>query len=129
MPLRFIPQATLDAWMDEAKVDVKGDRIVEHATAQEFAVREALHFVKVDSGTDTQGWTHKVMSVEDVRSRGADHYMTSVIVGETVYLVDPGWLAEEPAAGSPAARPPAKKGEGKSAQADALAQLLLDKLS
>lgn len=133
MLLRFIPQATLDSWLDQAKVDLQSDRIVDAASQQEFPVREAVHFVKVESGEDTPGWTNKVLSLEEVRSLGAEHYMTSVIHGETVYVVDPGWLAEEPqavAAPPPAApRPGPKKGEAKNPEADALAQLLLDKLS
>jgi hypothetical protein len=56
--------------------------------------------------------------------------MTSVILGETVYVVDPGWMADD-GEGAPAqpARPGQKKTEGKNPEADALAQLLLDKLS
>jgi hypothetical protein len=131
--LRFIPQATLDSWMDEGKVDVRGDKLVEHATQLEFPVREAVHLIKVESGTDTQGWTEKVLSIEEVRGRGAEHYMTSVIAGETVYVVDPGWLAEEPDDSSavlPARPAPApRRGEPKGTDADVLAQLLLDKLS
>ncbi|MBI5549574.1 MAG: hypothetical protein HY901_37285 [Deltaproteobacteria bacterium] len=131
MLLRFIPQATLDAWMDQGKVDVQSDRIVEVATRQEFAMREAVHFIKVESGADTPGWTHKVKAVEDVRAQGAEHYMSSVILGETVFVVEPGWLAEDPDLIDAAStvRVGSKKSEGKNPEADALAQLLLDKLS
>jgi len=124
--IRFIPQSTLDGWMDSGKVDVLPDRLVDAATRREFPMREAVHLIKVESGVDSQGWSCKVKSVEEVRSIGGEHYMTSVILGETVYVVDPGWMAED---GEGATRPPAKKGEGKNPEADALAQLLLDKLS
>jgi len=135
MLLRFIPQATLDSWMDQGKVDLQTDKLVEVGTGQEFALREAVHFVKVESGEDARGWTNKVKTLEEVRAAGAEHYMTSVIEGETVYVVDPGWVAEDAevsaqvaAAAAPAA--PARPGsKGKNPEADALAQLLLDKLS
>jgi len=129
--IRFIPQSTLDGWMDSGKVDVLPDRLVDATSRREFPMREAVHFVKVESGVDAQGWTCKVRSVEEVRAAGAEHYMTSVIMGETVYVVDPGWMAEdgEGAGSAAAARPAARKGEGKNPEADALAQLLLDKLS
>ena len=130
MVLRFIPQSTLDSWMDQGKVDVQPDRLVDLATRQEFPMREGIHFVKVESGADVQGWSLKVKSLEEIRSVGAEHYMTSVIHGETVYFVEPGWIAEDGGSGeAPAARAPGKKAEGKNPEADALAQLLLDKLS
>lgn len=133
MRLRFIPQAVLDGWMDQSKVDVQPDhRLLELATRREYPMREAVHFVKVESGTDTQGWANKVKSLEEVRAAGGEHYMASVILGETVYVVDPGWLAEEAeeaGAAPTAAKPASKRSEGKNPEADALAQLLLDKLS
>ena len=131
MVLRFIPQAILDGWMGQGMVDVQTGKLVELASHKEYPVREAVHFVKVEQGSDTQGWTNKVMSLEEVRARGAEHYMNSVILGDTVFLVDPGWIAEEAeaAAGPVAARAGAKKGEAKNPEADALAKLLLDKLS
>jgi hypothetical protein len=132
MVLRFIPQAVLNGWVDQGQVDIQADKLVELASRQEFPVREAVHFVKVEQGVDTQGWTNKVLSLEEIRAGGAEHSMRSVILGDTVYLVDPGWLAQDVdgAAPSPAAgRSGPKKGEGKNPEADALAQLLLDKLS
>lgn len=132
MRLRFIPQAVLDGWMDQSKVDVQPDRLVDLASRREYPMREAVHFIKVESGTDEQGWTDRVKSLEEVRAAGGEHYMTSVILGETVYFVEPGWLAEEGqavGAAPSAAKPASKKSEGKNPEADALAQLLLDKLS
>lgn len=126
MLLRFIPQATLDAWMDQGKADVQSDRLVDLATRQEFPMHEGIHFVKVESGTDTPGWCGKVIRNEDVRAGGAEHYMTSVILGETVYFVEPGWIAEEGAAAAAAAT---GARDAKNPEAAALAQLLLDKLS
>jgi hypothetical protein len=135
MLLRFIPQATLDSWMDQGTVDLQTDKLVEVATRKEFALREAIYFVKVESGADDRGWTNKVKTLEEVRGSGAEHYMTSVIDGETVYVVDPGWVAEDEELAAVAAAPaPASTGarpgmKGKNPEADALAQLLLDKLS
>ena len=131
MLTRFIPQSTLDAWMDQGKVELQTDKLVDVATREEFALRDAVHFLRVESGADARGWTDKVLTIEEVRFLGAEQYMTSVIDGDTVYVVDPGWLAEEsaaePAPPAPAAPAPDKK--WKNPDADALAQLLLDKLS
>jgi len=129
MVLRFIPQATLDSWMDQGRVDVQPDRLIDLVTRQEFPMREGIHFVKVESGADTPNWAQKVLSLEDIRAGGAEHYMTSVILGETVYFVDPGWIAEEVDDAAQTAPPRPAKSDGKNPEAAALAQLLLDKLS
>lgn len=142
--LRFLPQPTLDGWSEEGKVDLQVGRILETATKAEFPVREAVHFVKVESGPDDQSLLNKVKTVEQLKALGAEHYLTSVILGETVYEVVPGWIAEEPGDRAPVAavssspvqaRPaaggakPGKGFEGKNQEADMLAKLLLDKLS
>lgn len=126
--LRFLPQATLDAWVDEGKVDLGPDRIFDLATRAEYPMREALRFVKLESGGDAAGLLNKVKPVEQVKSLGGEYCMTSVILGETVYEVVPGWIAEEPAPAT-ASRAPEKRSEPRNAEADALAQLLLGKLS
>lgn len=133
--LRFLPQATLDGWVDQGKVDVIADHLIDQTSKDEFPMREALHFVKLESGTDAEKLLRKVKSIEAVRAMGAEHYMTSVILGDDVYQVEVGWLAEEstaPArAPSPAVRSaPKKESNAKEhdEDADMLAKLLLDKL-
>jgi hypothetical protein len=139
--LRFLPQSTLDAWSDEGKVDLRfGGRLVEISTSAEYPTREALRFLKVESGLDAQKLVRKVKTIEQVKAMGGEHCTTSVLLGDTVYEVAPGWVIEEPADGAaPAARaasPAASAQKGadskkyeKSPETDILAKLLLDKLS
>lgn len=130
MVLRFIPHAILDGWMDEGRVDVRPDQLIDLATRTEFPLREAVRFVKVESGADVKGWVNRVKSVEEIRALGAEPYMTSVVVGDTVYEVEQGWTAEDGnAAAAPSTCRAPKRSEARNPEADALAQLLLDKLS
>ena len=144
MGSRFLPQSTLDSWQDQGKAEFHGDKFVDLATKAEFKIEEALHFVRLESGLDTHSLVKHVKSIARAKEMGAEHYMTSVILGETVYEVVPGWIAEDPSlvAGvasaapiaAPGAAPPPKVAEnkkfgGKNQEADALAKLLLDKLS
>lgn len=131
LTLRFLPQSTLDAWVDEGKVDLRPDRVVELATRAEFPAREALRFVKLESGADTAGLLHKVKPLAQVKALGAEYCLTSVILDETVYEVVPGWIAEVPAVPGtpPVAKAPEKRVEPQNDEADMLARLLLDKLS
>ena len=139
MRLRFLPQATLDGWVDQGKVDVIADHLIDQASKSQFPMREALHFVKLESGSDVKHLLHKVKSLDAIRAIGAEHYMTSVILGDDVYQVEVGWLAEErepeekekaaEGAAAPAGNsPPQKAFDGKNEEADMLAKLLLDKL-
>jgi hypothetical protein len=129
MTLRFVPQSTLDSWVEQGRVDPLADRIIDLQTKAEYPVREAVRFLKVESGVDEKGWVKKVKALAEVKASGGDHYQSSVIVGDTVYEVVAGWLAEDGAA-TAAPKPPAnKKFEGKNQEADLLAKLLLDKLS
>ncbi len=134
----------LDGWVDQGKVDIIADHLIDQSSKDEFPLREALHFVKLESGDDAEKLLRKVKTIESVRAMGAEHYMTSVILGDDVYQVEVGWLAEEetatpkaatPKAARPAGRgssdsPPKKEDDSKDQDADAdmLAKLLLDKL-
>ena len=130
MTLRFLPQTTLDAWVEQEKVDPTAEKIVDLSTREEYPVREAVRFVRVESGVDEKGWGLKVKPLAEVKAQGGEHYQTSVIAGDTVYEVVPGWIAEDhDSASAPKAAAPNKKFEGKNQEADLLAKLLLDKLS
>ncbi|HCF59011.1 MAG TPA: hypothetical protein DFS52_13595 [Myxococcales bacterium] len=125
--LRFVPQALLDSWLEAGKADIRAGLLHDLSSREEFVVREAARFLRVESGDDFSSLVGKVKSVEQLKALGAEQCMTSVIVGETVYEVAPGWIAEEPSA--PASRPAGSEVEGKNPEADMLARLLLDKLS
>jgi len=130
MTLRFLPQPKLDEWMDQGKVDLLAGKMKDLGGNAEYPVREALHFVKVESGQDAAGLVGKVKSLESLKELQAEVCGTSVLMGETVYEVVPGWLAEEtPAAPTKPVPAPVKRFDGKNPEADMLAQLLLDKLS
>ncbi len=129
MTLRFIPQATLDGWVEQGRVDPLADKIVDLQSQAEYPVREAVRFVKVESGVDEVGWMNKVKALADIKAQGGEHCQTAVILGDTVYEVVAGWIAEDREAPAAAAKPATKKFEGKNQEADLLAKLLLDKLS
>jgi hypothetical protein len=91
----FISQERLDAWTTEQRVAVDGNRMTLADDGRSFLIRPAVRFVKV-SGPD--GDPHdligKVKDEKDLAAMGADHYMNSVIMGETAYDVQPGFLGD-----------------------------------
>lgn len=91
----FISQDRLDAWSAEQRVSVAGDVMTLADDGRSFRIQPAVRFLRVAGNTDDP---HQLVdTVQDERSlddMGADHYMYSVILGETAYDVQPGFVGE-----------------------------------
>jgi len=91
----FISQERLDAWSAESRVTVDGDVMTLSDDGRSFRIRPAVRFLRVAGALDDPN--QLLDTVRDERSldeMGADHYMYSVILGETAYDVQPGFLGE-----------------------------------
>jgi hypothetical protein len=112
-----------------------------------------VRFMKMEAGEDRAGLLAKVKTTDALKQMGAEHYMDSVILGESAYQVQQGFLADAnalrraaAASQTPAPKPqapagpkaaganptpatPQGQGEKKEGeQEDMLAQFLLDHL-
>lgn len=89
--LLFLPQRTLDEWVDAGLVDVtsEGLRI---GDAPSFDLAAAYRFLDVLEGEDTAGLLARVKTEKQLRAGGAELCGDSVILGEVVYLAEPGFL-------------------------------------
>jgi hypothetical protein len=91
----FISQERLDAWAAEQKVALDGDIMTLAADGRSFRIRAAVRFLKVAGGDgDPNRLLDTVLDERDLEALGADSYMTSCIVGDTAYDVQPGFLGE-----------------------------------
>jgi hypothetical protein len=139
----FVPQSVLATWSEQGRISVEGNVLTILGENKKFALTSAVRFLKMEAGEDVAGLLRKVKSIDALKQMGAEHYMESVILGESAYQVQQGFLAEGnalrrvAAASQVAAKPaPAKPGapassptEGeKNAEGDLLAQFLLDNL-
>jgi hypothetical protein len=91
----YISQKRIDAWSAENRIDVKGDimTLVEHKRS--FTIRPAARFLKVSGGEeDPHDLVGKVKAATEIADMGADHMADSVIVGETAYDVENGFVGE-----------------------------------
>jgi|SRR5687767_1324730 hypothetical protein len=91
----FISQERLDAWSAEQRVNVDGDIMTLADDGRSFRIRPAVRFLRVAGSTEDPN--QLVDTVRDETSldvMGADHYMYSVILGETAYDVQPGFIGE-----------------------------------
>ena len=65
------------------------------ADGRSFAIRPAVLFTRVAGPEeDPHGLLGTVLDDEALAKMGADHYMTSVIIGETAYDVQGGFLGD-----------------------------------
>ncbi len=149
----FVPQSVLDKWSEQGRIQVDGNVLTILGENKNFALTSAVRFIKMEAGDDTAGLLQKVKTTDALKQMGAEHYMESVILGESAYQVQQGFLADanalrraaaasqppapkatsapapKPAAGANPAPPAAKPAEDKNAgEQDMLAQFLLDNL-
>jgi len=138
----FVPQSVLAKWSEQGRISVVGNLLTILGENKNFALTSAVRFLKMEAGEDVAGLLQKVKTIDALKQMGAEHYMESVILGESAYQVQQGFLAEanalrraaaaSQAASKPAAKPgapasSAAEGE-KNAEPDLLAQFLLDNL-
>ncbi len=92
----FFSQDILDAWCEEEKVQVDGEVLTINRTPpSKFQLIPAYRIIKVaGGGEDPNKWVNKVKTRKELEEAGADVYMNSVLVGETAYDTEYGYLAE-----------------------------------
>jgi len=146
----FVPQSVLDRWSEQGRIQVEGNVLVILGEQKSFALTSAVRFMKMEAGEDRAGLLAKVKTTDALKQMGAEHYMDSVILGESAYQVQQGFLADANALrrAAVASQPPApkapvppapkavaganpapatsKEGEEKAGEQDMLAQFLLD---
>jgi 3-oxoacyl-ACP reductase-like protein len=146
----FVPQSVLDKWSEQGRIQVDGNVLTILGEQKSFALTSAVRFIKMEAGDDNVGLLAKVKTTDALKQMGAEHYMESVILGESAYQVQQGFLADANAlrraaaasqaaaaksgsapasgAGGGAAPGGGTQDEKKGAEQDMLAQFLLDNL-
>lgn len=91
----FISQDRLDAWTAESRVNVDGDVMTLNDDGRSFTIRPAVRFMKVSgSEQDPHDLLGRVKDETALDEMGADHYMNSVIMGDTAYDVQVGFIGD-----------------------------------
>ena len=117
----FFPQAALDQWIGDGKVDLAGDELTIKPEARRYRILEATRIVREVTGlADVNELVGKVKTHQYLSGVGADLLENSMVLGDNAYDVIPGFLGtpvgsfEEHLAGP--GRADAKGGAGGSAQ-------------
>lgn len=88
----FFTQAMLEQWIDDGEVLFEDDTLTIFEQNTSYRLAPAVKCTQLLSGEDTNGWLDKVMTVADAQSAGAEHFQGSLIVGDTAYQCDEGFL-------------------------------------
>ena len=90
----FVPQSVLDKWSEQGRIEVDGNVLTILGERKSFALTSAVRFIKMEAGDDNAGLLAKVKTTDALKQMGAEHYMESVILGESAYQVQQGFLAD-----------------------------------
>jgi hypothetical protein len=90
----FVPQSVLDRWSEQGRVQVEGNVLTILGERKDFSLTSAVRFMKMEAGEDVVGLLQKVKTNDALKQMGAEHYLESVILGESAYQVQQGFLAD-----------------------------------
>jgi hypothetical protein len=123
----FVNQQKLESWIEEGEVTFEDNVLTILAEQKSYVLAPAVKVLGLLDGEDSAGLVGRTWAVADIEAKGGEHYRDSVILGETAYQCEEGFVGtrtQEPAAAAPAAQP---SGEEQS-DADLLTEFLLKHL-
>jgi hypothetical protein len=89
----FFPQAALDQWLSEGKVDLSGDELTIKPEARRYRILEAARVVVECTGLpDANELVGKVKTRRFLSELGAELLETSMVLGENAYDIVPGFV-------------------------------------
>jgi hypothetical protein len=124
----FWPQELMDEWIVDEKASIDGDTLVVRETSARYRVAQAVYFeADVSGGADPHGFVGRVKETATLAGLGAEHYMDSVLLGDSAYKVTQGFTGV-PLAAVRAAGAGADGKVEKNEDRELLARFLLDNL-
>jgi hypothetical protein len=100
----FMSQNCIDRWHAAGGIAIDGDLLRFHAVpSTSLFINPGVYFERIDGGeTDPYDIVGAVKSAQELAQMGAEHYETSVVLGDYAYTVNPGFVASPVGAdGSP----------------------------
>jgi hypothetical protein len=89
----FFPQAGLDEWVLDGRVDLTDGELTLVAEGRRYKLAEGVYVLREVSGTgDAHELLGRVKAREHLDQLGAEIVETSMLLGDSAYDVDPGWI-------------------------------------
>ena len=99
--LLFVPQSWADRALLADTIEISGQTMTVRQDGRQYRLEEAVRVLGVDSGEDAESLVGKVLSQAEIRGKGWEAFEESLLVGETAYRVQPGFLARYLGTGDP----------------------------
>jgi len=91
----FISQEVVDQWCADEKATIDDEVMVLTLTQQRLRLQPAVRVLRVVSGTtDPHNLVGCVKTSAELVAAGGEQYMSSLLVGEVAYDVQPGYFGE-----------------------------------
>jgi hypothetical protein len=89
----FFPQAALDEWLGDGRVDLKNDELLIKNEGRRYRIIEATRVLREVTGSDDpHELLGKVKSRAFLNELGAEILETSMIIGDNAYDIVPGFV-------------------------------------
>jgi len=90
----FIPQEHIDRWVGADQVELSGEVLTFLGSPLSLRMTPGFFFARVSGDTgDGHGLLGRVKTSTEIAALGAEAYMSSVLLGETAYDVEAGFVA------------------------------------
>ncbi len=91
----FVSQACIDRWLGLGGIVIEGDLMRFTAVPEaNLFINPSVYFERIDgSDTDPYDIVGAVKTAQELAQMGADHYESSVVLGDFAYTVKPGFVA------------------------------------
>jgi hypothetical protein len=91
----FIPQDVVDSWVTADKVELSGEVMTFRGLGVALRMVPGYYFDHVSGGSDEgHNLLGRAKAKAAIAAMGAEAYMNSVILGETAYEVEAGFVAK-----------------------------------
>jgi hypothetical protein len=91
----FWPQETMDEWIVGEKVTIDGDSLLIHDVRRRYRISQAVYFeAEVGGDGDSRKLVGRVKETATLEKLSAEHYMDSVLIGDSAYKVTPGFTGQ-----------------------------------
>jgi len=89
----FLPQSTLEAWVDAGTAHMDGDGVVVRATGERFDLEPAVRFVETLPEQEASQLLDRVAAVSAVVESGGELLGDSVLFGDAGFTIEHGFIA------------------------------------
>jgi hypothetical protein len=89
----FISQSAIDAWVSSDQAEIAGNLLSFRSRAGVLDLVPGSLFKRISAGqTDPHMLVGKVLDEEAILALGGETYMSSVLIGEIAYDIEPGFV-------------------------------------